>query len=214
MKINGAEVQPPLASGTNIQTLNTQSILTEGNLSARVGHYFPLTPTTSNQITNVLCNYSSTGQTAQPTNRLILAPFIFQNSISISAISFVVTGSQPSQNMRVLVYNNNVNVPSGKLLESPNIGVDTTGVKTYSVNYTFNAGEVYWIGIQASGANTSLRSASSGYCVPLSVLSLTNGNVNCSMITSSYSFGSAPSVIVSSNLSFITTCVLMLLTIS
>ena len=85
MKINGAEVQPPLASGTNIQTLNTQSILTEGNLSAKVGYYFPLTPTTSNQITNVLNNYSSTAQASQPINRLILAPFIFQNSISVSA---------------------------------------------------------------------------------------------------------------------------------
>lgn len=214
MKINGADVQSELVSGTNIQTLNTQSILTEGNLSARVGHYFPLTPTTSNQISNVLCNYNSTGQGAQSVNRLILAPFVFQNSISISAISFVVTGAQASQNMRVLVYNNNVNVPSGKLLESSNIGVDTTGVKTYSVNYTFNAGEVYWIGIQASGNSVNLRTASSGYCVPLSLASLTNTNIYTSMFTSSYSFGSAPSVIVSSNLSFITTCVLMYLTIS
>lgn len=214
MNVNGVNIQGQLVSGENIQTINNQSILTSGNLTAKVGHYFPLTPSVSSQITNVVCNYSSLSQGAQAVNRITLSPFIFQNAVTISAISFVVNTPQVSQNMRVLVYNNNINVPSGKLLESPNIGVDTSGVKTYSVNYTFNAGQVYWIGIQASGNSVTLRTASVGLCIPLQQVSLTNTNVNTSTTTQNYAFGSAPSVINIGDLSFITSSVLMYLTIS
>lgn len=214
MNVNGVNIQGQLVSGQNIQTINNQSILTSGNLTAKVGHYFPLTPSVSSQITNVLGNYSSLAQAGQAVNRITLAPFIFQNAVTISAISFVVNTPQVSQNMRVLVYNNNINVPSGKLLESPNIGVDTSGVKTYSVNYTFNGGEVYWIGIQASGNLVTLRTASTSICIPLQQVSLTNTNVNTSTITSNYTFGSAPSVINFGDLTYTTSTVLMYLTIA
>jgi hypothetical protein len=214
MKINGAEVQSELVSGTNIQTLNNASMLTSGNINIQQGYHGVLTPPVGAQITNVLGSFSATAQTNSQTNRITLVPFIFDNTITISAMSFVVNTGRAGQNMRVLMYSNNINKPNVKILESGNIAVDTSGVKTYTTTYTFNAGDIYWIGLHQSGLNTSLRGPSTGNAINLNLFSIDSGISYISYVTASYTFGSAPAIMNTSNLTLSNLALYMYLTIS
>ena len=88
-------------------------------------------------------------------NRLDLMPFIPAVDITVSSLSIDCSTAQAGSNVRILVYSNNNGSPGTKLLESTNLSTSApTGVKTYTVAYTFLAGTIYWVGTHWSSTST------------------------------------------------------------
>jgi hypothetical protein len=52
--------------------------------------------------------------------------------------------------MKIVIYSDNNGLPTTKLLESSLLDISTTGFKTFTTSFTFNAGTTYWIGTIAS----------------------------------------------------------------
>lgn len=139
---------------------------------------------------NAVASYT-TGNTA--TNEIILAPFIPLNTITIKNLQINVGTANVSGLIRILVYSDLNGTPSSKLIESTDISAASTGSKTYLINYTFNAGTTYWIGLQAN-TNISVACHSSAQIIPLDY-----PNEYAPYLTrtsTSYAFGSAPASLV------------------
>lgn len=91
---------------------------------------------------------------------LYLTPFIPLNTLTITAASIQVTTAGAATNMKILVYSDSNGLPTTKLLESSLLDISTTGFKTYTASFTFNAGTTYWIGTIASGSAGAITSTS------------------------------------------------------
>ena len=139
---------------------------------------------------NAVASYT-TGNTAA--NEIILAPFIPLNTITIKNLQINVGAANVSGLIRILVYSDLNGTPSSKLIESTDISAASTGSKTYLINYTFNAGTTYWIGLQAN-TNISVACHSAAQ-----VIALDYPNEYAPYVTrtsTSYVFGSAPASLV------------------
>ena len=142
-------------------------------------------------------NYSATvlavaGYSTNSTqaNRLLLIPFIPANSLTIQSMSFDISGGTAGSNVRLLIYSNNGGSPDLKLFESANISSATSGLKTYNVSFTFEAGVTYWIGTHSSAIINHVCHTW-GQLLPVNQNSVFGGNVSAS--SDVYPFGSAPS---------------------
>ena len=125
-------------------------------------------------------------------NQIILAPFIPANSITIRSLEVNVTAVNAGGLCRILVYRDANGIPYNKIIESSDLSSASTGTKTYLVNYTFNAGTTYWIGIHANDSiNLNIHNASQVMQIDyfLSVWPY------ISKTSTSYTFGSAPSTL-------------------
>lgn len=212
MNIIGVNVQAPLVSGTNIQSINNTSLLQSGNRSVVQGYHILLPPISGQTYSNNI-NSGSGGTTAsQVANRIFLSPFFPANSITSSALSINVLISAVGSLARILVYSNGTtNQPLVKILESTNLDCSTTGIKTWTNTYTFNAGTIYWVGLQVNATTPTMSSWINTASLPLTS-SASGGTTNASYITTSYSFGSAPALMNLSNLSFSTSNAQLLIT--
>ncbi len=212
MKIIGAGLQPPLISGTNIQSINNTTLLQSGDRQIVQGYHI-LLPPTSGQVYSNNINSGSGGTSAlQVSNRIILSPFYPANSITSSSLSINVLTLASGSLARILVYSNGAtNQPLVKILESPNLDCSTTGAKTWTTTYTFNAGTIYWVGLQVNATTPTMSSWVNTASLPLTSSS-SGGNTNASYVTTSYSFGSAPALMNLSNLSFSTQNAQLLIT--
>jgi hypothetical protein len=123
-------------------------------------------------------------------NRLDLMPFIPSVNLTIVNLSIEVSTLIAASNARILVYSNLNGLPNTKLVESTNLSCATTGVKIYTISYTFLAGITYWIGVHWSSTQ-NLRA------IPISGLlnigtPAAAGSTNYSLYRLSVAFGSAP----------------------
>lgn len=144
---------------------------------------------------NAVASYT-TGNTAA--NEIILAPFIPLNTITIKNLQINVGAANVSGLIRILVYSDLNGTPSSKLIESTDISAASTGSKTYLINYTFNAGTTYWIGLQAN-TNISVACHSAAQ-----IIALDYPNEYAPYVTrtsTSYTFGSAPASLVTQSTS-------------
>lgn len=207
----GVNVQAPLVSGTNIQTINSSTLLTSGNRPTIQGAHILVPPISGGVYGNNLNNGSGGVGAVQVANRIILSPFFPANSITASSLS-IFCGLQATGSLaRILVYSNgSTQQPLVKILESTNLDCSTTGVKTWTNTYTFNAGTIYWVGVQVNSTTPTLYSFASQSSLAVSVNS--SGTINASYITTSYNFGSAPSVMNLANLSLSTSSAQLLIT--
>jgi hypothetical protein len=81
-------------------------------------------------------------------------PFVPGADMIVSNLSIDCTTLIAGSNTRILVYSNNNGSPNTKLLESASLSTATTGIKTYTVAYTFLAGTIYWVGVHTSSTQT------------------------------------------------------------
>ena len=189
--------QATLVSGTNIKTVNGNSLLGSGNLTITGGSglqgyhnvmgFFPSGFGTSAHITA-----STPSNLVTSANLIYLNPIIVQNSITYASIRFnVITGAAGS-NARIVIYSNVSSLPNSKIYESTDISCAAPGLKTITVTGTFTVGTIYWIGIHLSGAPT-LGAISVQACLPIAV-----NTINASPVTGwtyNYTFGSAPATL-------------------
>jgi len=156
---NGSSLQPLLVSGTNIKTINGSSVLGSGDLTVGGGggNVIPAPPITGLYYMTTACMNFADGHNLW-TNELTFNPFRPMNNFNVNQFNIEVTGLAAGQSARVVIYSDLNGKPSSKLYESANIDISTTGYKTVTMSYSFTAGTLYWIGVQANGNNGRLRS--------------------------------------------------------
>lgn len=201
-KSNGVATQPTLVSGTNIKTINGTSVLGSGNLVVGgSGIHAIVKPIGSGATTfiNAALNDSPTppvliGQA----NKIYLVPFIPAQNVTYTQLS-CFTIANAGGNFRILIYSNVNDLPSAKIFESSSLSAYGTGFQTALTSGTFIKDTCYWIGVYASTNSCMLE------CYDLSsLLSITNsGGENCNAATITQTFGTAPSTITASNVSFL-----------
>lgn len=81
---------------------------------------------------------------------LYLTPFIPANTLTITSAAIQVTNVGAGTNMKIVIYSDVNGLPTTKLLESSLLDISTTGFKTFTTSFTFNASTTYWIGTIAS----------------------------------------------------------------
>jgi hypothetical protein len=123
-------------------------------------------------------------------NRLTAQAFIPANTFTCSNLYINVATLGIGVNTRILIYSDNNGLPNTKLYESANLDCSTTGNKTATTSFTFNAGTTYWLCTHCSGT-ASLTSFPPANVATL----LVSGTSNVASYIYTYTFGSAPSTL-------------------
>lgn len=147
--------QDDLISGTNIKTINGNSVLGSGDLVISGGGGGGSAPATQILIQPISNSYYGIGLDGNATSnltyiysgQLLLTAFTPGYDFDFNAISFVtVQAATVGGLLKVVVYSNSNGKPDTKLFESATVSTDTTGWKLLTgQNFTFNANETYWI---------------------------------------------------------------------
>ena len=172
--VTGANVvsglQPTLVSGTNIKTINSNSILGSGDLVVGGGggvHILtkPVSGRTYNAKTT--STFGAAGN-ALPLNQIRLNTFIPANSLTVSNLQINIGTAVVGGLARILIYSDSNGVPTTKLLESTSLDCSTTGTKTYTASFTFTAGTTYWLGCYSNLTLTNISQYQSVEGTPIS----------------------------------------------
>ena len=175
--------QPTLVSGTNIKTVNGNSLLGSGNLTITGGsglqgvHALGTIPTGFNfgySASLTALNATASFNTNQ--NALILAPFIPARNITYTSLKINVATATPSCLSRILIYSDNNGLPSTKVFESSSLDCSTTGNKTITTTATLTAGTTYWIGTHANN-NCVLSGIPVGSALSVGISIMTAGHI-------------------------------------
>jgi len=154
--------QDDLVSGTNIKTINGNSVLGGGDLTISGGGGNLLA-------THILAKprsgfYYGTSQhanlnvTTTNNNTFIFSAFTPAYDLTISEILFQVTTLFVGGLLKAVIYSDNNGVPHTKLFESATVSTDTTGTKTLTgVSFTFTAGTTYWISMLSNNTTSQVR---------------------------------------------------------
>ena len=193
-------VQPTLVSGTNIKSINSTSLLGSGNITTPVGIHAPRIPASGGYVNPLLTAVKPNLGVLQIANQLRCFPFYPMKTFSIVSASINVTAAVASSNARILFYDDSNGIPNAKLYESTNLDTSTTGVKTYTSSFTFNAGITYWICIQTSAAVTLSGFQGDGGSFTFQTSAVGTAVSNCANYT--YAIGSAPSTLGTTGISY------------
>lgn len=159
--------QNNLVSGTNIKTINGNSVLGSGDLVISGGGggggiqgLHALMAIQGGYIDNLVIGSTSLPSAGFGANYSYFAPFIPAKNVTISDISCEITSATAGGQFKILVYEG-PSSPNNLIIESSFLDNSTTGFKTYILpsNITFNAGSVYWFAVAAT-TSISLRGAS------------------------------------------------------
>ena len=178
--------QAALVSGTNIKTVNGNSILGSGNLSTIGAH--TLVPPPSGQVTSFLLNAGGLTVTNGVGNRLYVAPYIPASTTTCSSLYINISSGVVASLAKIVIYSDNNGVPGTKIYESASLNCATTGIKTATTTQTFTAGITYWIGIHSS-SNQGFQAAQLSSMIPLSMIV---GTITASLCFTTSPFGTAP----------------------
>ena len=179
--------QAALVSGTNIKTVNGNSILGSGNLSTKGAHTLTLPP--SGEVTSFLLNGGSLTNLTGTGNRLYVAPYIPASTITCSSLYIHILTAVAASLAKIVIYSDNNGVPGTKIYESANLDCSTTGIKTAITSQTFTAGTTYWIGVHSS-SNQSYSAAPLSSLIALSMIS---SIIPATLCFTTSPFGTAPS---------------------
>lgn len=162
--------QDTLVSATNIKTINGSSVLGSGDLvvsggggGGTFGTHIVVKPKSGVYYSsNPL---SGSGGTTQATaNFYYLAPFTPLNTLVINEMRVEVNTIAAGGLATMLIFDDLNGLPKNKLLESTNLDCSTSGMKTFTTSYTFNAGTTYWLGVSVN-ATIGFRSNNSSFAL-------------------------------------------------
>lgn len=179
--------QAALVSGTNIKTVNGNSILGSGNLSTKGAHTLTLPP--SGQVTSFLLNGGSLTNLTGTGNRLYVAPYIPASTITCSSLYINILTAVAASLAKIVIYSDNNGVPGTKIYESTSLNCASTGPKIVATTQTFTAGITYWIGVHSS----SNQSYSAAPLSSLIALSMIGSVIPATLCFTTSPFGTAPS---------------------
>ncbi len=148
--------QDALVSGTNIKTINGNSVLGSGNLVVSGGsgnvvatHVLAKPRSGFYYGTGIVANLNVTNTT---NGTLILSAFTPAYNLTVSELVMQVTTLLVGGLIKTVIYSDLDGVPNTKLFESATATTDTIGLKTITgFSFTFNAGTTYWVSIIANG---------------------------------------------------------------
>jgi len=185
--------QDELVSGTNIKTINGSSVLGSGDLVVSGGgasgiHAF-VKPQTGDS-TSASINATALSTMVIANSRLYAYPFIPVQSITCSSLYINCSTLQSGALGRILIYSDLNALPNTKLYESSNLDLSTTGLKTATTTFTFNAGTTYWLSFHGLGT-ASIQAFLIASVIPLRLNGISFSSQY--FATSVPSFGSAPS---------------------
>jgi hypothetical protein len=154
--------QATLVSGTNIKTINGESVLGSGDIvisggggASASGIHALVKPRTGRRVIQNIISGATTGANFT-VNRLVLTPFIPANTFTISEILMNSNASISGSLCRLLIYSDNNGVPNSKLYESANLNLATSGFKIATTTFTFNAGTTYWLGFHGGAVASNI----------------------------------------------------------
>lgn len=169
--------------------------------AAAGGNVIPAPPITGLYYMTTACMNFADGHNLWA-NELTFNPFRPMNNFNVNEFNIEVTALAAGQNARVVIYSDLNGKPSSKLYESANIDISTTGYKTVTMSYSFTAGTLYWIGVQANGNNGRLRSVLNTNSMLSWSVAATSQNSYSTLIYTSLVFGSLPATIPSATAFF------------
>lgn len=138
----------------------------------------------------VNANLLNSGQ-AISNNSMRLVPFKPSETFTCTALYINCTLLGATNLARILIYSNVNNTPNTKLYESADLDLSTTGIKTATTSFTFNAGTTYWICTHTSGSTANLTILPNTAVYPIRITSVSNPSTYVSSQVG-YSIGSAP----------------------
>jgi hypothetical protein len=124
-------------------------------------------------------------------NQLYLYPFIPKNTLTINELNIEVVTAGSENSVKVAIYSDLNGLPNTKLIESAAFDISTTGIKTFTTNFTFNAGTTYWIGHIGNGFLGTVRAMN-----VFPIIAAVNGSNNFNSFVINTSFSSPlPSIL-------------------
>lgn len=193
----GLSVQPTLVSGTNIKTVNGNSLLGSGDVTisggGASGLHAPFVVSGGSYSYNINANLLNSGISI-PNNTMRLVPFIPSQTFTCSALYINCTLLSAGNLARILIYSNVNNLPTTKLYESADLDLSTTGIKTATTSFTFTAGTTYWICTHTSGSVASLTILPVTAVYPIRVTGISNPSTYV-FTNINYTLGTAPTTI-------------------
>jgi len=191
--------QAALVSGTNIKTINGNTLLGSGDLtiSGGGGIHIPVEPVATRVYDLRVVGTSLTTSVTGPDGMRLL-PFLPNNNLTPNSFSVNVTISSVGSLIKILVFSDLAGAPYSRLYESPDLDCSTTGIKTVSVSgLQFDAGETYWIGIITNSTGPTLTGYSISSVIPISCSIPTTSN--WLLGSTSYSFNSVPTLVLATD---------------
>lgn len=179
--------QAALVSGTNIKTVNGNSILGSGDLSTKGAH--TLVPPPSGQVTSFLLNGTGLTNLTANGNRLYVAPYIPASTITCSSLYINILTAVAASLAKIVIYSDNNGVPGTKIYESASLNCASTGQKIATTTQTFTAGITYWIGVHSS-SNQAYSATPLSSLIALSMIGIV---VPATLCFTTSPFGTAPS---------------------
>jgi hypothetical protein len=133
------------------------------------GRYYPLG----------VQNNTAAGALVGVANLIQLYPVVWPQPGVLADISAIVTTLVAGGNVKILIYNTDVNgYPSDLILETANLTTASVGIKTIAfTSYNFTKGKIYWIGLRFSAATNQVRA------IPLAALTTIGGMGTTSVTT-------------------------------
>jgi hypothetical protein len=135
-------------------------------------------------------NATALSSSATTNNRLTATPFIPARTIICSSLYINCATLSVGALGRILIYSDLNGLPNTKLYESATLDLSTTGIKTATTTFTFNAGTTYWMSYNAFGTAT-ISTILAASLIPLRTNGISTSTMYIS--TSSIPIGSAPS---------------------
>jgi len=149
--------QDDLVSGTNIKTINGDSVLGSGDLvisgggGGASGYHMQLLPGGPyyGGIWQANTNAAGTNYANQTfADYIMYFPFIPNQDFTSNEMRFQCSIAGSGDEARLCIYSHDgINAPQNKLFESSAVDMSTTGYKTINVTQNWTKGEVYWLGI-------------------------------------------------------------------
>jgi hypothetical protein len=147
--LDGTEVVPIVQSGATVK-VTTQDIADLGGGGGGIQGMHALTKIPGSYVGNFIVgttvNNVNVGYGA---NYIYFFPFIPANDFSIDEISIEVSSVLTNNELKILIYTGDTG-PANQVYESPLLDGTTAGVKAVSLNFSFNAGVIYWLGVVGS----------------------------------------------------------------
>lgn len=113
-------------------------------------------------------------------NRVEMAPFYTSQTLRIDQIGVAVSTASAGAFMKCFIYESGADGWPNELLYEgdTNLDVGTTGFKFHALDFTFDSGRQYWLGVRYSGAGT-IRTINVSSAVNLGI----NGNAGSNYFT-------------------------------
>jgi hypothetical protein len=199
--------QAALVSGTNIKTINGNSVLGSGDLAISGGGGGGIHVIAKPYTGMGVCLWVTQGNvttTTASSQQLVFYPFIPANNVTINQIVIEVSTAVAGSTGSLTIYSDVNGRPNTRTFQSASIATSTTGYKTITTTQTFTAGTTYWIGFCVSTSGVAFRAtpAANTYAISHSngTGSMAVQNQFVYLVTTSP--GSEPTTISTANLSW------------